>query len=183
MLLPVFSLMTSNGLNPALVIWFKSCPINFLDAVACENANANDFIFSSSPKAMSPMFCSIWKAKSALSPNDIIVFYASMREVRSYGEAKPYRVMFSERRSAVSALPLRKVSKLVCCFSNSNPAPAKLWNREEILPASSKDWLKSINFSDTRLIRLSVYFASPLTSSNWLAMFVKEMEAYPPILI
>ena len=128
MLLPVFWLITSNGLNPALIICSRSCPISLPVLLICENANANDCIFCLSPKAMSPMFFSLPKAYSASNPKAIIVFCASIRPLRSYTVALPYSRILPIRLSVASASPFSSVRILACCCSKSSEEPTIDWN-------------------------------------------------------
>ena len=134
MLLPVFWLMTSSGLNPALIICIKSWPISLPLLVAWLKANASEFIFCLSPRAMSPMFFSFPKANSASRPKDIIVFCASISPLLSYTVAFPYSRICPTRFSIACVSPLSSVFRFACCCSKSREEPTMVPNACDTLP-------------------------------------------------
>ena len=73
---PVFSEIICNGLNPAFIIWFKSCPISLPAADICENAKVSELNLLDSPIEISLMAFKYLIVSSACMLNPSIIFSA-----------------------------------------------------------------------------------------------------------
>jgi len=74
---PVLREISDSGLNPALIICSRSCPISRPDAVICEKASVNEFNLFRSPIAISPSALMLGMIRSCAMPNESIIFAAS----------------------------------------------------------------------------------------------------------
>ena len=77
-LLPVFSDITTSGLNPALIICNRSCPISLPVELICAKASVRELNFWESPIEISPIWrrIGITFSASILKPNKVCAPFA-----------------------------------------------------------------------------------------------------------
>lgn len=107
MALPVFALISVSGLNPALIICSRSCPISLPVALICENARVSELNLSRFPIEMSPMDFSIGITFSSSMLKPSIVCAPCARSSSRIGVLVTYWRICPNSSAAFVSLPRR----------------------------------------------------------------------------
>ena len=199
MLLPVCSLITCNGLKPALIICNKSCPMSLPVALIWEKARVRLLNFSLSPMEMSPMafkciitsLAGMLNASMVCAPDARSCIIIGVRSSYSFICSKssppicsPARVLKEVCRLSISLRMLMTLlSNWVSCWIEKYaPIPAAIFLRlasifsVSLLVALPRSWiLSSAAF-------VSCCRASVLTPLNAESIFCPACVARLPML-